>query len=76
MRSVRSESSHGSAKSQDVQEYSRRLMDFLKTYTPEIEQVSVDECYMDFTGIAQRFSSPVRLRMKSKPGFMKSLGLP
>ena len=25
-------------------EYSRRLMDFLKTYTPEIEQVSVDEC--------------------------------
>ena len=30
-------------------EYSRRLMDFLKTYTPEIELVSVDECYMDFT---------------------------
>ena len=47
-----------------------------ETYTPEIEQVSVDECYMDFTGIAQRFSSPVEVRMKSKPGFMKSLGLP
>ena len=30
-------------------EYSRRLMDFLKTYTPDIEQVSVDECFMDFT---------------------------
>ena len=27
--------------------YSQRLMEFLKEYTPEIEQVSVDECYMD-----------------------------
>lgn len=39
--------------------YSRKLMEFLHTYTPDIEQVSVDECYMDFTGIAHRFSSPV-----------------
>ena len=31
--------------------YSQKLMEFLKGYTPEIEQVSVDECYMDFTGI-------------------------
>ena len=33
-------------------EYSRRLMEFLHTYTSDIEQVSVDECYLDFTGIA------------------------
>ena len=51
-------------------------MDFLKTYTPEIEQVSVDECYMDFTGIAQRFSSPVEAAYEIKARFMKSLGLP
>ena len=35
------------------------LMDFLRTYTTDIEQVSVDECYMDFTEIADRFASPV-----------------
>ena len=29
--------------------YSRNLMEFLVSYTPDIEQVSVDECYMDFT---------------------------
>ena len=28
------------------------------TLTPEIEQVSVDECFLDYTTIASRFSSP------------------
>ena len=46
--------------------YSRRLMDFLKTYTPDIEQVSVDECYMDFTGIASRYYSPVTAALEIK----------
>lgn len=29
--------------------YSQALMELLSTYCPSIEQVSVDECYMDFT---------------------------
>lgn len=62
-------------------EYSRRLMDFLRTYTSEIEQVSVDECYMDFTGIAQRFSSPVeaayeiKAQVYEKFGFTVNVGI-
>ena len=40
-------------------QYSRRLMEFLSTYTDRIEQVSVDECFLDFNGIASQFSSPV-----------------
>ena len=40
-------------------EKSARLMEYLKTFTTEIEQVSVDECYMDFTGIAWKYPSPV-----------------
>ena len=56
-------------------EYSRRLMDFLKTYTPEIEQVSVDECYMDFTGIAQRFSSPVEAAYEIKARVYEKFGV-
>ena len=39
--------------------YSRKMMEFLHTYTPDIEQVSVDECFLDFTGIAHQFHSPV-----------------
>lgn len=62
-------------------EYSRRLMDFLKTYTPDIEQVSVDECFMDFTGIAKSFASPVEAaleiknRVKEMFGFTVNIGI-
>ena len=40
-------------------QYSNMLMEFLRTYTDHIEQVSVDECYMDFTEMA-----PLRLRTR------------
>lgn len=62
-------------------EYSRKLMDFLRTYTPDIEQVSVDECYMDFTGIAHRYNSPVdaayeiKDRVYEKFGFTVNIGI-
>ena len=39
--------------------YSERLMEFLRSYTPDIEQVSVDECYMDYIPIAGDYHSPV-----------------
>ena len=49
-------------------EKSRLLMEYLRTFTKEIEQVSVDECYMDFTPIAGRWSSPIdgALEIKEK----------
>lgn len=62
-------------------EKSRMLMNYLREYTPEIEQVSVDECYMDFTGIAARFSSPVEAALeiknsvKEKFGFTVNIGI-
>lgn len=61
--------------------YSHKLMEFLHTYTPDIEQVSVDECYMDFTGIAHRFYSPVegaleiKNRICEKFGFTVNVGI-
>lgn len=61
--------------------YSRKLMDFLKTYTPDIEQVSIDECYMDFTGISYRYHSPVEAafeikdRIYEKFGFTVNIGI-
>lgn len=62
-------------------EYSNRLMDFLRTYTPDIEQISIDECFLDFTGIAKQFSSPVEAaleiknRIKEMFGFTVNVGI-
>lgn len=55
-------------------EKSRRLMEYLRTFTKEIEQVSVDECYMDFTGIADRWNSPVDGAVEIKDGIKVRFG--
>lgn len=56
------------------QGYSRKLMEFLRSYTPDIEQVSIDECYLDFTGIAGRFSSPVEGALEIKNEVRRRFG--
>ena len=55
-------------------EYSEKLMDFLRSYTPDIEQVSVDECYMDFTGIAYKYHSPVEAAFEIKNAVYEKFG--
>lgn len=55
-------------------EKSARLMEFLKTFTTEIEQVSVDECYMDFTRIAWKYPSPVDAALVIKDGIKAQFG--
>lgn len=60
---------------------SQALMDFLRSYTPDIEQVSVDECYMDFTGIKGKYISPVEAafeikdEVKRRFGFTVNIGI-
>lgn len=39
-------------------QYSRRLMDLLISFCPSIEQVSIDECYMDFTENKHCYKNP------------------
>ncbi|MDO5590004.1 MAG: DNA polymerase IV [Lachnospiraceae bacterium] len=53
---------------------SRALMTFLRTYTTQIEQVSVDECYMDFTELAKKYSSPVKAAREIKDEVYKRFG--
>ena len=50
------------------------LMAYLKSFTTEIEQVSVDECYMDFTEIAWKYSSPVDAALIIKDGIRRKFG--
>lgn len=38
---------------------SRELMELLTTFCPNIEQVSIDECFMDFTDYKANYTSPI-----------------
>lgn len=62
-------------------EYSERLMEFLLDFTSKLEQVSVDECFMDFTDVAASYSSPVdaavmiKDQIREKFGFTVNIGI-
>lgn len=49
-------------------------MRYLRGFTHEIEQVSVDECYMDFTGIADQYPSPLEAAFLIKNGIRDRFG--
>lgn len=55
-------------------ERSQALMDFLSEICPDIEQLSVDECFMDFTPIQNRFASPEEVACFIKDQIRKCLG--
>lgn len=63
------------------EEYSRRLMQYLSGICPDIEQVSIDECFMDFTPIASRYPSPeaaaahIKDSVYDKFGFTVNIGI-
>lgn len=53
---------------------SRALMDYLKTITPDIEQVSIDECYMNFSSIIHMYPSPLAAANKIKNTIFETMG--
>lgn len=61
--------------------YSCRMMDFLHSLTPDIEQVSIDECFLDFTGISHRYPSPyaaaryIKDEIHGRFGFTVNVGI-
>ncbi len=55
-------------------QYSKRLMELLCTFSPDIEQVSVDECYMDFTGKQGNYPSPIAAAGKIKDTVYDTFG--
>ena len=62
-------------------EKSRQLMNYLKTLTPDIEQVSIDECYLDFSSIARKYSSAqaaaalIKDTIYAQMGFTVNIGI-
>lgn len=55
-------------------EKSRQLMAYLRTLTPDIEQVSIDECYLDFSSIADRYESPLAAAVRIKDTIHETMG--
>lgn len=57
------------------------LMEHLSSFCPDIEQVSIDECYMDFTPIRHNYSSPIEAAniiknsVKELLGFTVNIGI-
>lgn len=60
---------------------SRKLMNHLSDICPDIEQVSIDECYMDYTPISEKYSSPeaaaarIKDTVYEKFGFTVNVGI-
>lgn len=55
-------------------ERSRQLMEFLSQICPDIEQVSVDECYMDYAPIAGKYASCVDAATQIKDAVYQTFG--
>lgn len=53
---------------------SRELMGFLSDFCPDIEQVSVDECYMDYTSVAAGYGNPAAAAAKLKDSVFEKFG--
>ncbi len=60
---------------------SKRVMEILRDVTPLVEQVSVDEAFLDVTGARRLFGSPVQIaqmlrqRIRSEVGVPASVGI-
>lgn len=55
-------------------EKSRAMIDYLKTLTSDIEQVSIDECFLLFTPIAGNYESPIKAATEIKDTIYKKFG--
>lgn len=60
---------------------SRQLMDYLKSLCPDVEQASIDECYMDYSPISANYTSPetaagiIKDTIYEKFGFTVNIGI-
>lgn len=61
--------------------HSREFIDFLSQICPDIEQVSIDECFMDYTPVSGQFSSPlaaaayIKDSIRERFGFTVNVGI-
>lgn len=64
---------HGNMKR--YSEISSKIMDILSSYSPDVEQFSIDEACIDITGTEKLFGSPENIAKKIKTDILNELGL-
>lgn len=57
-------------------ELSTSFMNIISSYTSEIEQASIDECYADMTEVIKRYSKPLDLAFEIQKRIFNELKLP
>ena len=55
-------------------QYSQKFMDILKEYTPDVQQYSIDEAFMDMTGMEKIIGDPIAFAHKLKNRISRELG--
>ena len=56
------------------QEMAKKLFELLYKYTPDIEIASIDECYLEYTGIRNIYGDPFEFAKKIKSEIYENLG--
>ena len=56
------------------QEKSTELMNYLKNYSPDLEQFSIDECFLDMTGTKYLYNNYIDLAYKIKDDIKTKFG--
>jgi nucleotidyltransferase/DNA polymerase involved in DNA repair len=62
-------------------ELSAQIMDIFRTFSPDVEQMSIDEAFIDLTGTEKLFGDPagtarrIKLAVKAQTGLTVSVGL-
>lgn len=56
------------------QRKSKQLMNYLKTFTPIMEQFSIDECFLDMTGTKYLYANHLELAYKIKDEIKEKFG--
>ncbi|HJC11349.1 MAG TPA: DNA polymerase IV [Candidatus Blautia merdigallinarum] len=55
-------------------QYSKKFMDILREYTPDVQQYSIDEAFMDMSGMEKIIGDPVAFAHKLKNRISRELG--
>lgn len=56
------------------QEMSNKLFNLISQYTPDIEKLSIDECFIDYTKVKKLYGDPIKFAYKLKNKIKDTLG--
>lgn len=53
---------------------SKLFFDYILKYTPDVEKLSIDECFIDYTNVKKLYGDPIKFAYELKDGIKKELG--